>query len=338
MASTEKRFFAGISPREWEHPADRAALAALAQVPGMQDIVKFLSGITGEKQLRLLFLASAVRVSEKQFSRVHTLTQEACSILDAEHVPEVYVTQTPLLNAGAIGVDHPFISINSGLAESLEDEELLAVIGHEMGHIVSGHMLFRTILFILLNISLATVPLPIGQLGLLAIRAALLEWFRKSEFSCDRAGLLTVQDPEVSQRVLMKLAGGSQIDQMSIDEFVEQAEEYDSYGNVIDGVYKLMNLMGQTHPFAALRLAQLKSWVESGDYEKIVGGEYRRRDADEKEDVQKEFDEAFKTYREEMRTSNDPLNKVFSRVADGAETFTKQAESVFRSIFEQGRK
>lgn len=338
MAEKTKKYFVDISPREWEHPADRAALGALKRIPGFDEMVKFFVGLTSEKAIRLIFLASAVRVTEKQFPRVYALLEEACSVLDAREVPELYITQTPILNAGAVGVNKPFLTLNSGLVDSMSEDELLAVIGHELGHILSGHVLYKTLLWFLMNAALGLMNIPLGQLAVLAIIGALKEWDRKSELSADRAGLLVVQDPEVSYTTLMKLAGGRNIGEMDIDEFFKQAEEYDASGDLLDGVFKFLNLFGQSHPFPVLRLTEIKKWGESDVYGKIVGGEYRRRSDKEDENIQKDFEDAAHQYREDWRSSKDPLQQAVHNISAGVDFARKQAENFFKTIVENANR
>ena len=321
-----------ISPRAWEHPADRAALAALKQVPGLNEVVKFFLGMTGEKQIRLLYLASAVRVSPRQFPRLDGLVDEACRVLDVADRPELYVTQNPALNAGAIGVKAPFITLNSSMLDTLDDDELLGVIAHELSHILSGHVLYKTLLWFLLNMAAVVVRIPVAQLVLIGVLAALKEWDRKSELSADRAGLLVVQRPEVSTTLLMKLAGGRRLDEMETEEFERQADDYDAGGDVLDGVYKLLNLMGQSHPFPVLRLRAIKGWAADGSYETVLSGTYPRRDAEE-EDVAHDFSEASKSYDEELKASKDPLAKAVSDIGEGLENARVEAEKFFNAMF-----
>jgi Zn-dependent protease with chaperone function len=323
-----------ISPRAWEHPADRAALNALKQVPGLDEVVKFFLGMTGEKSIRLLHLASSVRVGPKQFSRLDSLMAEACRVLDVQERPELYVTQNPVLNAGAIGVKQPFITLNSSLIDTLDDEETLAVIAHELGHIMSGHMLYKTLLWVLLNAAAFFVRIPVAQIVLAGVVTALKEWYRKSELSCDRAGLLVVQEPKVATTLLMKLAGGKNLDEMDIDEFKAQADEYDAGGDVMDGVYKLLNLMGQTHPFAVLRLQAIDRWAQDGEYNKILEGEYPIR-SDGEYDFAQDFSDASKAYQEELKQSKDPLAKAMADIGDSLEGVRQEAERFFGTIFQK---
>ncbi len=325
--------FPEISSKSWEHPADRAALTALNKVPGLDTLLRKLVGATTERSLRLITLASAVRVGTNQFPRVHRLHLEACNILDVQTPPELYVTQTPFLNARAVGVDHPFIVLNSSMVESFSEEELLTVIGHELGHCLSGHVLYKTLLAMLIKFMSLAMSVPLGGASILAIIIALREWDRKSELSADRAGLLVSQDPNTCYQMEMKLAGGSRIGEMDINEFFIQAAEYEGSGNILDSVYKLLNLMGQTHPFPVLRLAELKNWVDSGMYQRILDGDYIRRSQEDDDDVLKNFRDAANKYREDFNTSRDPLAESLRTASDAAETVKNRARDIFEAIF-----
>ncbi len=264
-----------IAPQTWEHPADRAALAALRKLPAFDEVLKKLFGFFGEKPVRLAFQANAVRCSPTQFQRVNRLYQEAARILDAPADYPVFVSQTPMVNAGAYGMEKPFIIVNSGTVELLDDDELQFVLGHELGHIMSGHSLYTTMMVIL--IQLAERGFPLVGLAARAILVALLEWYRKAELSCDRAGSLAVQQPEVGMRVMLKLAGGGGAPETNLPEFIQQADEYRSGGDLADQVFKVLNLLGANHPFPVLRVAEMRDWFQSGEYDRILRGEYRRR-------------------------------------------------------------
>ena len=151
--------FDAISPRAWEHPADRAALTALRTIPVFDEVLKKLFGILGEKPIRLAFQANAVQVSERQFTRVHRIYDEVLHTLDAPEAYPLFVSQTPMVNAGAYGMDKPFVILNSGALSLLDDEELRYVLAHEVGHILSGHVLYRTMMVILLQLAERGFPL-----------------------------------------------------------------------------------------------------------------------------------------------------------------------------------
>jgi len=227
----QRRILTDISPQAWEHPADRAALNALRKVPGFDLALRKIFGMFGERAIRLAFKANAVRVSEKQYPWIHERTLRVCEIMDLKEIPEVYVSQTPLVNAGAVGMSDPFIVLNSSMLEVLNHDEVEAVLAHEVGHILSGHVLYRTLLLLIMRLALFRYP--IAGLALLPILWALLEWYRKSELSCDRAALLAVQDKDVVMSSLMQLAGGTRGETLDLPEFIAQSEEYREGGDLL---------------------------------------------------------------------------------------------------------
>jgi Zn-dependent protease with chaperone function len=269
------RVLTAIDSRSWEHPADQAALNALRRLPAFDEVLRKLFGFFGEKPVRLAFQANAVRSSPTQFARVHRLYQRAAEALDAPAEYPVFVSQTPFVNAGAYGMERPFIIVNSGTTALLDDDELQFVLGHEIGHIMSGHVLYNTMMVIL--VQLAERGFPLVGLAARAILVALMEWYRKAELSCDRAGALAVQDPEVGMRVMLKFAGGGRGEETNLPEFIRQADQYRAGGDLADQVFKVLNLLGADHPFPVLRVAELRDWFERGDYDRILRGEYQRR-------------------------------------------------------------
>ena len=146
---------------------------------------------------------------------------------------------------------------------------------------MSGHAVYRTLLLWLMSLTGVWSSIPGGALGVRMIIAALYEWQRKSELSADRAGLLATQDPAVAFRVHMKLACGSgdlsELDQTS---FFAQGQEYLETTDLRDSVLKVMLNERADHPYAVVRAAELRKWVDSGDYTAILGGAYPRRDED----------------------------------------------------------
>ncbi|MCH7990878.1 MAG: M48 family metallopeptidase [Gemmatimonadetes bacterium] len=315
-----KRILTDIAPHSWEHPADKAALQGLRRIPVFDEVLKKIFGFFGEKPIRLAFQANAVKVSENQFGHIYGIYKECLKTLDAPEYP-LYMSQTPIVNAGAYGMDEPFIILNSGTVRLLEDDELAYVISHEIGHILSDHVLYKTMTVILIN--LANMGFPIVGLAARAVLVALLEWSRKSELSSDRAGLLGVQDPEIVMRTMLKMAGGGSTEETSLKEFIIQAEEYREGGDIADQVFKVLNLMFQTHPFYVLRVSELRAWIESGDYDRIIRGEYARRG---------EPDPAY----------TDDLKEAASAYAEGAKDFldtvadaAKRAGSDFMSGFKR---
>jgi Zn-dependent protease with chaperone function len=328
-AQRPRQTFPQISGVSWEHQADRAALQALRSVPGVDEVIrKTLALLGGERGVRLLFQGNAIRVGPAQFPKLWHLHNEAVTTFDWPTVPELYVSQTPFFNAGAYGIDQPFIVVHSAALELLDDDELRVLMAHELGHVISGHALYRTIAAILALISLGALPMLAG-LAVLPIRLAFLEWSRKSELSADRAGLLGAQDVVAAHRLDMKMAGGGRGEafraQLNVDAFMQQAHEYAASGEGLDVVYKLLSTLALTHPMHTVRAAELQRWVSSGDYDRILRGEYARRGPETTDrPLRDDMTAAGNYYAGEAR-------ELATQVADAAKRAAERARDAFRN-------
>jgi Zn-dependent protease with chaperone function len=307
-----------ISSRAYEHPADRSALVALRKLTGFDVILRNIAGLFSDRALRLYFLASSVRASEQQFPGLYQMLLDGAYVLDLPTVPELFIYQVPEVNAMALGTDKPFIVITTGLLDLMDEEETRFVIGHELGHVLSGHAVYRTMLYHLIRLAARLALVPIAWIGLKAVIWGLEEWYRKSELSCDRAGLLAGQDVPAARRALMKMAGGPQLAELSADAFLEQAREYDAVPDVRESLIKLMQMQGETHPFAVVRFAELDRWASEGEYTDILAGNYPRRDQDRDTSVGDEFKSAAKSYQDSWSRSADPLIGAVRGVAGSA--------------------
>jgi Zn-dependent protease with chaperone function len=311
MADTVK--LTAISSRTWEHLTDRAALNALRALPGFDEALKKIMGVLGERGVRQLFLANAVRVGPEQRPKLNALYAEVLETLDAPERWDLYVSQTPIANAMAVGFQRPFIVFNSGMLEILDEDERRAVLAHEVGHIMSGHPTYTTLAVILLAVGLASIPM---GFALLPFELALLEWYRKSEFSADRAALLGTQDVRKTQSVHLKLAGGAVLDDpIDLDAFLVQAREYETMAGPWDKVWQFINTVFRTHPFATVRAGELQRWIESGDYEKILSGQYLRR-GEEPPPLTDDLKEAGGYYSDRVNDAMNTVSDVMSRARD----------------------
>ena len=312
--------FPDISPRAYEHPADRGALVALRAIPGFDSVLKTISGAIGERSVRLLYLATAIRVSPRQYPHIHSMLNGCATALDLQPIPELYIQRDPNPNALTIGLDKPIIVITTGMLDLVDDEGLRFIIGHEVGHVLSGHAVYRTMMLQLISIATAIQWMPIGAWGIRAILFGLNEWFRKSELSCDRAGLLCSQDPRAALRVHASMAGAQDPDEMDVTAFLDQAREYESSGDVRDSLLKILQISGQTHPLAALRAAELQQWAAGTGYADILSGHYPRRSEDKDAPLSEDVKAAASSYAEDFTTSGDPLIKLVGKVGTVAGT------------------
>jgi Zn-dependent protease with chaperone function len=313
-----------ISPKAYEHPADRAATAALKSIPMLDVVVRKLIEFGYERAFRQILLSGSLKLGPDQVPEVWSAHRAACARLDLPEIPDVYLTQFPITNAAAIGAGRPIVLVNSRTVELLDEEELRTVLGHEAGHILSEHVMYRTALMILLAIGVRGLPLMAG-LPLLAVKYALLEWFRASELSCDRAATLVNRDPLVTSRTLMVMAAGIRSKKLNLDAFHKQATEYEEWEPGWDRLSRLRTELGQTHAAPVRRVSQLMQWVRSGDYDRIMSGEYVRRGDPvspraEASDAANHYEERFRGFFKDVDAS---LGKATEKVGETADKVTE---------------
>jgi Zn-dependent protease with chaperone function len=307
-----------ISPKSYEHPADRAATAALGSVPMLDQVVRKLIELQYERALRQSFLASSVKLGPEQMPDIWRSWERVLARLDMPEDYDLYVTQWPLANAVAIEAGKPMVVLNSQLVSLLDEEELATVMAHEAGHILSDHVLYRTALLILLQLS-GAVRLPLlAGLPLMAVRTALMEWARATELSCDRAATLVNRDPMVTCRTLMALGAGVPSSKLNVDAFMVQAGDYAAWDSSFDRLSRFLTELGLTHAYPVRRAMEVQEWVRSGDYNRIIGGEYVRRG--DPVDPRAEAGSAVEFYSERFRAifreAGDQVAKTGQRAAD----------------------
>jgi Zn-dependent protease with chaperone function len=314
----------GISSRAYEHPADRAATAALKAIPHLDTVVHKVIEFGYERALRRGVLGSAVRLGEDQLPEVYAAHALAYATLDLEPVPDLYLTQFPVANALTIGAGRPLVVVHSELVQLLDAEQLRGVFAHEAGHVLSEHVLYRTALVILLRISsLPGIPLP-----LFPLRAALLEWFRAAELSCDRAAALVIRDPLAVCRTLMVTAAGAEAANLDLDVFMKQGQDYREKASPFDRFSRLLTDLELTHPMSVQRVHELMEWVKAGDYDRIVGGAYITRDepqhpraeaSDAVAHYSERFRQTFQDLGESINQAGQQLSDWLRRPRDGGE-------------------
>lgn len=271
-----RRKLTDISSLAWEHPSDAAALNSLRQVPGFDTVMRKVFGLIAERTLRMMVFGAGIEVSPSQYPRINRIYEEVLWALDAPERYPLYVAQSPPISAGAAGMDQPFIVMNAISVSLMDDNQLRYALGREVGHILSEHVLYKTMLQLMVRLSRLAFVNTFSGMAYTAVMAALMEWDRKSELSSDRAGLLAMQDPDGVRMSILRAASGLR-DGVSLDEFREQARRYEEDVGTLDNVARALALLNQRQNFPVQRLKELDRWIESGDYARILDGDYPRR-------------------------------------------------------------
>ncbi len=262
----------GLRADEFRHPLDLQATNNLQQIPALDIAIRGILGSVAEDFFYLNNIASSILINEKQLPHLHHLLLNASEILDLEP-PQLYLKQNPVPNAYTLAIrgKKPFMVIHTSLLEILTDEEIQAVIGHELGHLKCEHGVYLTLANIIV---LATGLLPTwGSILAQSLQNQLFQWVRCAEFSCDRAALLVAQDPKIVMSVLMKLTGGSPTlaPKLNLEAFMDQVKDYQKMSATEMGeMLTEMQTAQLTHPVPILRAKEIESWAKSPQYSQLL--------------------------------------------------------------------
>jgi Zn-dependent protease with chaperone function len=281
--------YTGISSEAFRHPLDRQAEQALRNLPGFDLIArKFVEFIYERPQLVYL-MGNTIQVGPRQYSTIYQMFRECVRDLDIYPEPILFVSQNPQANSYALGQENPYIVINTGILDLLDEAEIRVVLAHELGHIKCGHtILIQMAMWAMSAASaLGELTFGIGNIVTQGLIYAFFEWRRKAELSSDRAALLVMDDLNPVMSTMMKLSGGSNkyANECSLQEFIKQSENYQALDeDGLNQVYKFLMYNGAqgtmlSHPFPVERLHYLRTWAISEEYQEIRRGNYQRSPA-----------------------------------------------------------
>jgi Zn-dependent protease with chaperone function len=301
--------YPGISSEAFRHPLDRQAEDALRSVPGFDLVARKFVEFIYERPRYIYLMGNSIQVGPRQFSSVYQIFRECLQSLDISPEPALFVAQSPIVNAYALGQERPCVVLNSELLDLLSETELRSVIAHELGHLKCGHttlMQMATWAYFAIA-GLSELTFGLSSLISTGLLMAFYEWLRKAELSADRASLLVMDDLNLTLMGMMRLAGGSKkyAHEMNLDELIKQSDRYQAldedqlnqfykfslYNDVSSGVF-------QSHPFTIERIRFLQEWSTSAEFQNIRQGNYVRVGAEGSVETAPRTEEADRLKRE----------------------------------------
>jgi Zn-dependent protease with chaperone function len=287
----KRKRFEGISADAFVADTDKWALDKLTKIPLLPKLIHKFYELGLDRWFYVYNMSMAVRCGPTQYKTLYEIMRESAAILDMPE-PELYLTSNPFPNAMTSGVERPYITLRSSIIDTLTDEELFHLMGHELGHIKAKHVLYRSVgsvLFPLIEM-VGRRTFGLGDVAAIGLLLAYEEWFRQSEISADRAGLLVSQSLDLSIHANIALTAGPNRlrHEQSMDAFMDQARAYQENATMMDEIGKILIFMTRmgtyTHPMPVHRTQQLERWVLTGAFDKVMAGDYAR----EKEPAAKE--------------------------------------------------
>ena len=282
--------YPGIAREAFRHPLDQQAEAALRSVPGFDIVARKFIEFIYERPQYVYLMGNALQVGPQQYSTLYQMFRECVKALDMHPEPNLFVAQDPLVNSYSLGEDSPCVVVNTGLMDLLSDDEIRAVLAHELGHIKCGHTTLTQMAVWAMNTAsvIGELTFGIGNVVSSGLIYAFYEWRRMAELSCDRAALLVTDDWQLVSHTMMRVAGGSRrfAHEVNLQAFEKQAETYQNLDeDGLSQVYKFLLYNGGqgpmlSHPFPVDRLHYLKTWAHSEEYARIRAGNYTRATAE----------------------------------------------------------
>ncbi len=260
------------SIHDFIHPEDQKARQQLEAIPGFQGLAKAIMKVYDERLQHGLNMASKIRLGPEQLPEMYGYLPPICQKLGIAE-PELYLEMSPAPNAYTYGDTRIFVTVTSGLIEYLDENEIQAVIAHECGHILCRHTLYHTMARYLIQHGLSA--LGVAGIAFQPAVLALLYWYRRSEFSADRAAAVVTGGPEAMVETMIRLAGGpkSLTDKVNVDLFARQAEDYQDILDKSwwDKILQGLAVMQMDHPLPAVRVRELRRWCEQYPFKNLLG-------------------------------------------------------------------
>lgn len=265
----------GLDSREYEHVLDREALAALKKIPYLDKVLGVYMDFVQKSSAGIEAKLDNFRVTAKSYPKLYGLYQRALDRLNMDTEPELYLYMSHSYNAMASGAKKNMVRISSSCIQNMTDNELLFVMGHELGHVKSDHLVYRN-----LAESLNIIPKLLGNKIANYVSGgldfAIMDWSRKSEYTADRAGMIAADGYENCKNAFLKLMGmnntGGKVCMLSDEDILRQHAEFESVkNNVIGKLMYVTQTALSTHPWMIDRFKMLSEWEKSGEYAALAG-------------------------------------------------------------------
>lgn len=142
-----------------------------------------------ESNWKFILEGHSFKIGPELAPKLFSICKEVQEKLQFEEPIDFYITNSPELNAFALSRSHEktshLVNLNSGLVEKLNNDELKFVIGHELGHLISGNARISMLL---------QFVYPRVEKTPLILQHKVSLWNKLSELTADRFGFIACPD------------------------------------------------------------------------------------------------------------------------------------------------
>lgn len=262
----------GLRVDDYRYPGEESAFRLLEKIPLLDELAgAYLKGIQ-ETVSYPEIQGNCYRVTAKTAPRLHRLYTTALERLDMDQEYPLYVKADFDYNACAYGGNSPLIMLHSSIANWFTDDEILAVLGHELGHIKGKHTIYSCMIQHLRPL-IRMIP-SLGSALDAGFCLAMLQWYRMHEYSADRAGMIAAGCPDAGISVFSRFLGAdAKLPDIHVtrEDLLAQAAAFEQENeNLVAKTYTGMILLGSSHPWNVLRARELHQWNASGEFDSLI--------------------------------------------------------------------
>lgn len=261
----------GLNFKDFIHPEDQKGLKRMDAVPGVKKLLAETISNLREKFTTMEMMGDGINITLDSYPELYKLLCDAANTLDLKDVPDFSMTWSYDISVGTEGARKPRVTALSGTIDLLNDKELTFMLGHELGHIMAGHKPYHNLLITLYTPLMKMVPH--ADMWLSVLRPMLLQWYRISDFTADRAGLLTCQDISVALTTMIKRSGipKKYYDSIKPESILRQAQIFELKNrDLADNLIQNLSINSACAPWLVVRAAMLHRWYKSGEYNDII--------------------------------------------------------------------
>jgi hypothetical protein len=211
-----------------------------------------------------------INITNESLPKMHQQLVDACKILGVKEIPTYSTDWEYAPYHFSNGEKHRRIVMMSGSADLFTNDEMMFVLGHELGHMACGHkpyhMLLETFYMSFVNDAAFKAWASI-------IKLPLMEWYRMSDYTADRMGLLCCQDINAAITTMIKKAGLPKkcYNNIDVQGFIQQAREFEeNFTDTMNRVVKVLSIRSAEFPWLVVRAGKLYDWYHSDEYKQII--------------------------------------------------------------------
>lgn len=219
--------------------------------------ITLLLAYSGSQAQHRQLMQRAWRVSAEKMPAVAAMVHRGTTLLQPGSV-EVFVAPSQQLNAYTFGLSSPkVVVLYSALFDVMDADELLFILGHELGHVALGHTWLNSLVG-------GMAGIPSSSLASAILVMAFLSWNRACELSADRAGLLACGSLEKAVSALIKLvAGPSAKTQLGMELAYQRIDAED------DTIWGTLAETLGSHPLLINRIEEIRRYAASEAYRQL---------------------------------------------------------------------